>query len=119
MAEGRFDYDELIYDNTIDLITENVTLLTGIAYERGDVLGKITATSKYTLCDDTAVDGSEVPKRILYEDIDATAGDVDALAYQSGHFTFSKLRVAGTHTIDTIKDDLWLQNIKISEKVVS
>lgn len=44
----------------------------------GAVLAKITATGKYVLCVETASDGSQTPLAILYDDVDATNGDVIA-----------------------------------------
>ncbi len=38
------------------------TLLAGTAYKAGAVLGKVTATGKYTLVDNSKSDGTEAPK---------------------------------------------------------
>lgn len=67
-----------------DFNRESVTLLTGQAYPAGAVLGKITASGKYTLYDNAAADGTEVAAAILYDDADATAADVAAVAHVRG-----------------------------------
>jgi hypothetical protein len=43
------------------------------------VLGKITASGKYTEYSDGAADGSETAAAILYDNVDASAGDKDAV----------------------------------------
>jgi hypothetical protein len=46
----------------------------------GAVLGKITASGKYTALDPDAVDGSEVAAAVLLHAVDASAADVDTVA---------------------------------------
>ncbi len=46
----------------------------------GTVLGKITASGKYTAYNPGASDGSQTVAGILWDDADATAGDVQAAA---------------------------------------
>lgn len=54
---------------------DKVTLISGQNLLTGTVLGKITASGKYTLHNNAAADGSEVAAAILYDDTDATSGD--------------------------------------------
>jgi hypothetical protein len=116
---GIYTWDKLEYDNALPFITETVTLLTGSTYKRGDVLGEVTASGKYTLSDSTAVDGSEVAKRILHDTtVDATTGDVIGVVYKMGRFTFSALTLGAGHTLATIKDDLYSQNIDVIDEEV-
>ena len=44
----------------------------------GAVLGKLTAGGKYVLSPKTGADGSQTAVAILFDDVDATAGDVVA-----------------------------------------
>ena len=44
----------------------------------GAVLGKLTASGKYVLSPKTGSDGSQTAVAILFDDVDATAGDVVA-----------------------------------------
>ena len=57
------------------LSRDTVTIITGQNRKNGDVLGKITASGKYKIYDNAAVDGSEVAAGILVADVDATAAD--------------------------------------------
>lgn len=55
---------------------DKVILITGQNLVAGTVLGKITASGKYTLHNNAAADGSEVASAILYDSVDATAIDM-------------------------------------------
>ena len=55
------------------------------------VLGKVTATGKYILCDTGASDGSETPAAIAVYGGDATAADVAIQIYVAGSFNMDKL----------------------------
>lgn len=59
---------------------DKITLVSGQNLKAGTVLGKITASGKYTLHDNAASDGSQAAVAILYQDTDATDGDVPATA---------------------------------------
>ncbi|MCW2319191.1 hypothetical protein M2322_004760 [Rhodoblastus acidophilus] len=50
----------------------------GVLYP-GAVLGKITASGKYTLRDASASDGSQTAAAILYDRVDATSADAAAV----------------------------------------
>ena len=54
---------------------ETVTLISGQDLEAGSVLGKITASGKYTILAPAAGDGSEVADSILWDTVDASLGD--------------------------------------------
>lgn len=84
-------------------VTRSLTILAGQILTAGAVLGRVTATDKYVLSDDGASDGSENPVLILPFAVDATAGDVDAVAYASGEFDAAKLNFGGTHTAATVE----------------
>lgn len=55
---------------------EEVTV-TGGPYVAGQVLGKITASGKYTAYTPGAVDGTEAVAAILWSGVDASASDVE------------------------------------------
>lgn len=97
-------------------VTDIVVIDTGVL-TRGTLLGKITATSKYIKCDSTAVDGSAAPIAILAEDVDATAGDVNAVVYLSGAFNQSAVTFGGTDTAATHR--VALRNLNIYLKTVA
>lgn len=60
---------------------EVVTVLSGQVLNAGAVLGKITASGKYVICDNVtpAADGSQTADAVLLEDCDATGADKTAL----------------------------------------
>lgn len=105
-AEGTFAYDHLIAGDK-PTRTQGVTLLTGQNLTRGAVLGRVTASGKYVLCDPAAADGSEVARGILVKDTDASGGDVTGTAmYTAGDFNENSLTIGGVGTADDIRDDL-------------
>jgi hypothetical protein len=55
---------------------KRVTYLTGTAYKSGDILGKVTASGKFTRWDADAATGIETVAGICWDDVDATGGDV-------------------------------------------
>jgi len=55
------------------------------------VVGKVTASGKYVLCNLDAVDGSEVPAFIVVDGGDATSADLTVKAYKSGTFNIDAL----------------------------
>lgn len=60
---------------------EEITVISGAGVlEAGQILGKISASGKYTAYDDAATDGSEVAAGILYAQVDATSADAKALS---------------------------------------
>jgi hypothetical protein len=75
-ATGSFIYSEA----RGTLSRENVTIVSGAGVlPAGRMLGKITASSKYTNYDDTLADGTQVAAGILYAEVDATSGDKAAV----------------------------------------
>lgn len=88
------------------IVTEAITLITGQNLSRGALLGKITASGKYTLSLSAAVDGSQTPVAILAKDTDATAADVETVAYLSGEFNDNAVTFGTAHTAASTKDGL-------------
>ena len=98
--------DVLKYEVNPNYTREVVTLLAGLPYPVGSVLGKITASGKYTLSAAAAGDGSEVPDAILAEDCDAAAGDRAAVAYTRGDFNEAALTFGAGHTAASTREGL-------------
>lgn len=88
------------------LVTEEVVVIAGENLTRGALLGKITVSGKVNLSLSAAGDGSEVPWGVLTEDVDATAGDVTAVAYITGQFNEDKVTLGTGHTLASVKDGL-------------
>lgn len=57
--------DVLKYEVNPNYTREVITLLAGMPYPVGSVLGKITASGKYTLSPATGADGSQVATAVL------------------------------------------------------
>lgn len=107
---GTLEYDQLIYDSSIDLEVEVVTVVSGAgALKRGSVLGLITASGKANLADKAATGGTaglELAKYVLAEDVDATSGDVNTVAYSAGKFNVNSLIFKAANAIADHKDSL-------------
>ncbi len=63
---------------------ESVTLITGQNLTLGAVLGKITASGKYTAVAHSASDGSQTAAAVLLADVDATSADKKAVILARG-----------------------------------
>ncbi len=81
-----------MYLGNYPLAVRGVTVVSGAGVlVRGTVIGKITSGGKYQTALAAASDGSQTPRLILAEDVDATSADVAAKAYWSGDFDSTKL----------------------------
>lgn len=87
-------------------LKRKITLAQGQNLSRGAVLGRVTADGAYKLSLAAAVDGSEVPRAILDETIDATAAAVEAIVYETGHFVAARLTFGAGHTAVSTRDGL-------------
>ncbi len=105
-----FTPDSLIAGN-FPVVSEAITLITGQNLTRGALLGKITASGKYNLSLSAAVDGSETPVAILAKDTDATAADVETVAYEAGEFNDNAITFGTAHTAASVKAGLRDLNI--------
>jgi len=73
--------EHLVSEVDINLSRKTITLLTGQVYKPGSVLGKVTASDKYTLHDPAGVDGTETAVGVLYAEVDATAADAPGVMH--------------------------------------
>jgi hypothetical protein len=73
-------------------VTVNIVLLAdttsadATCAERGLVLGRVTASGKYTNWDEEAVDGSEDARAVLADRTHASGADAGTVAYVHGEF---------------------------------
>ena len=111
LSSTAYSPDQLIAQNSDDLLTRSVTLLTGTNYLRGALLGKITASGKYTTSLAAAADGSQIPDAILVDDVNALSGDVVAPVYVRGDFQAQQVIYGAGHTTASVVDGLRLKNI--------
>lgn len=82
---GQIAQNELLISN-YQPIVGSITLISGQNLLRGQVLGRITASGKWTAYAAGASDGSQVARAILFRDTDASGGDAVAQAYRHGEF---------------------------------
>lgn len=88
-------------------VTRLVTVASGSgALPAGAVLGRITASKRYALSVAMASDGSEAPRAILAEPVDATAADVQAIVYVAGEFNPDQLTFGAGHSAASAADAL-------------
>lgn len=96
------------------VLTRTVTIVSGAGVlARGTVLGKITTGGKYKTSLTASGDGSETPKRILAEAVDASSGDVVAEVYETGIFDASKLTIGTGHDADSVNAAFELADISM------
>ena len=76
LTEGYFRGEFMISEADAGRSRELLTVISGQVLVPGEVLGKITASSKYTAWDEDASDGSEDAVAIAHEAIDASGGDL-------------------------------------------
>jgi hypothetical protein len=112
-TEGTYTPDALIAGNSALLVPRKVTLISGQNLTRGAVLGKITASGKYTLSASASSDGSQTPDVVLAEDCNASAGDASAIAYHRGDFIAQALTLGAGHTAASITEGLRVKGITL------
>jgi len=62
-----------------------------------------------------ATDGSQVPAFILAQDCDASAGDTEAIVYETGRFAADALTLGTGHTVAGIREGLRAKGILIDD----
>lgn len=105
-SEGTQPVDNLLAGSNLQTISRSITLLSGQNLIRGAVLGVITSGGKYTLSAAAASNGSQTPKAILAEDVDASGGDKTTLAYIAGEFNENEITLGVGHTVASIREGL-------------
>ena len=103
--------DILKYELNPNYTRETITLLAGIAYPVGSVLGRITASGLYTLASDGGIDGAEVAAAVLLYSIDATLADTIGVIIARGPAIISRTSL----TFDASVNDAAKTAAKITE----
>ncbi|MEF3100120.1 head decoration protein [Raoultella terrigena] len=101
MKSSLFLPDQLIA-GTLQLVTDS-GIITGGTFQRGTVLGMITASGKYTKSVKTATDGSETPVAILVDNVDASTSDQNGGLYLMGEFNQNRIIFDNTWTVPALK----------------
>lgn len=115
-SQGTFTPDGLIA-GTDDLQSRQITLISGQNLARGAVLGKITASGKYTLSLSASSDGSQTPAVILAEATDASGGDKVTVAYFGGVFDENAITLGTGHTKASVREALRDVGIKLQSSI--
>ncbi|HHS9742170.1 TPA: head decoration protein [Raoultella ornithinolytica] len=104
VQHDTFIPDQLL-SGPLQVVSDTITVLTASTalYKRGTVLGVVTASGKYTLSVATATDGSQVPKAILADDVNATAADVLAGVYLMAEVNQNRITFDPSWTLSTLK----------------
>lgn len=73
---------------------------------RGALLGLITASRKWVLSLAAANDGSQNPRGVLLDAVDATAADAEGVIGRLGSCNGGALTLGAGHTLASIEDEL-------------
>ena len=92
--------DVLKYEVNPNYTREVVILASGAAYPIGAVLGKITASGKYTLSTATGTDGAQTATAVLLYAVDATLADASGIVVARGPAIVSRAGLAFDATVD-------------------
>lgn len=109
--------DNLIAGEKVPIQVKGITILAGQGIlKRGSVIGIISASGKGKLAAKASVDGSQVAKYILADDVDTTA-DVVAQCYESGLFNRKALIFAAVNTAADHEDSLRQYGIFLDDNI--
>ena len=92
--------DVLKYEVNPNYTREVVTLLAGMPYPVGAVLGRITASGKYKLATSGGTDGAQTATAVLLYAVDATLADALGIVVARGPAIVSRAALAYDATVD-------------------
>ena len=92
--------DVLKYEVNPNYTRDTVTLLAGLPYPVGSVLGQITVNGKYTLSTDIGSDGAETATAVLLYAVDATLADATGIVLARGPAIVSRAGLAYDASVD-------------------
>ena len=92
--------DVLKYEVNPNYSREVVTLLAGMPYPVGAVLGRITASGKYKLATSGGTDGAQTATAVLLYAVDATLADAIGIVVARGPAIVSRAELAYDATVD-------------------
>ena len=92
--------DVLKYEVNPNYTREVVTLLQGMPYPVGSVLGQITASGKYKLATSGGTDGAQTASAVLLYAVDATLADTTGIVIARGPAIVSRAALAYDATVD-------------------
>ena len=92
--------DVLKYEVNPNYTRDTVTLLVGMPYPVGSVLGKITASGKYKLATSGGTDGAQTAVAVLLYAVDATLADAVGVVVSRGPAIISRPALAYDATVN-------------------
>ena len=92
--------DVLKYEVNPNYTRETITLLAGMPYPVGSVLGRITASGKYKLATSGGSDGAQTASAVLLYAVDATLADATGIVLARGPAIVSRAALIYDATID-------------------
>ena len=92
--------DVLKYEINPNYTREVITLLQGLPYPVGSVLGKITVNGKDTLATNRGSDGAQTAIAVLLYAVDATLADATGIVVARGPAIVSREGLAYDGTVD-------------------
>tara|TARA_R110002051_G_scaffold307905_1_gene379194 strand:- start:158 stop:538 length:381 start_codon:yes stop_codon:yes gene_type:complete len=92
--------DVLKYEVNPNYIRDTITLLAGMPYPVGSVLGRITASGKYKLATSGGSDGAQTASAVLLYAVDATLADATGIVVARGPAIVSRAALAYDATVD-------------------
>jgi hypothetical protein len=92
--------DVLKYEVNPNYTREVVTLLAGMPYPVGAVLGRITASGKYKLATSGGSDGAQTASAVLLYAVDTTLADATGIVVARGPAIVSRAALAYDATVD-------------------
>lgn len=92
--------DVLKYEVNPNYTRDVVTLLAGMPYPVGAVLGRITASGKYKLATSGGTDGAQTASAVLLYAVDATLADAMGIVVARGPAIVSRAALAYDATVD-------------------
>jgi hypothetical protein len=92
--------DVLKYEVNPNYTREVITLLIGMPYPVGSVLGRITVNGKYKLATSGGTDGAQTASAVLLYAVDATLADATGIVVVRGPSIVSRAGLAYDGTVD-------------------
>lgn len=92
--------DVLKYEVNPNYTRETITLLAGMSYPVGSVLGRITASGKFKLATSGGSDGGQTAGAVLLYAVDATLADATGIIVARGPAIVSRAALAYDATVD-------------------
>lgn len=92
--------DVLKYEVEPNYTRDVITLLAGMPYPVGSVLGKITASGKYKLATSGGTDGAQTALAVLLYPVDATLADAQGIVVARGPSIVSRAALAYDATVN-------------------